>query len=58
MTEASSFILRNNTLPCDSTFYLQIQGNANEYIIPIGHHAKKFMLYITENRFRSFKRIF
>ena len=27
-TKASSFILKDNTLPCDSSYYLQIQGNA------------------------------
>ena len=27
-TKASSFILKDNTLPCDSSYYLQIQGKA------------------------------
>ena len=57
ITEASSFILQNKILPCDSLFYLQIQGNASEYIIPIGDHAKKvYVKYESFNQKNVLKR--
>ena len=55
-TKASSFILKDNTVPCDSSYYLQFKGRQWMYHSD-GHYAKKFVLtdidYVENNIFEE-----
>ena len=55
-TKASSFILKDNTLPRDSSYYLQIRGNTAGVLFRWILCKKVYIL--AENRLHSIKIIF